>query len=1221
MPTMRKARALDSRVLMLLISLIVFSIVSDASAQGNRGGMAITVVDTSGAVLPGAAVDIINQDTGVTERTVMTAEDGKVLATLLPAGMYRLVANRPGFNQGEVRDVRVRITETSSATVTLPVAGVTQEITVETAVAQVQLNSPSTGRTLEAETISRLPMATGNFFGLLTLSTGANTELFDTAALGRGAVTINVNGQRPTNNNYQLEGINANDFNLPILDNVPLPNPQTLAEFKTQTSLYDASQGRNGGGNVQVALKSGTSEYHGDAYEFFRNDWLNANDFFLNRAGRPRPILRQNKYGGSFGGPIPGIKNLFGYGNYQGTRALSGISTGTTISTNIPILPTDRSEANLTRTFFPSGLPPGFTRLDPVALRFLTLPASKCPGFNDGTFCLPSLSGTAGPTGTGTALRLANLTRSSRGDFNDDQFVVSIDHQTTQNDKITGRWFYADFQSARPFGITSSLAHQKDFPNANRFLKLGWTRIISPTMINESRFGFNRFSFSQIPHEPISLADIGATRGNSGEFPAAYRINILGSGQFSMGTGVNDDRTNTANTFTYADDLSMSRGKHQLRMGFEADRYQLNRANRFATRGSVTFGNTVAGAGGAGIPALAGFQNFLLGRITTTQGGSGIYTFYFRAADYSGYFQDDWRAASRLTLNLGVRWEGLSTAKEKRAFSSNFQGLGDGTPGPLKIIHPERTPRVGTPGVTDCTLLHCMDANNIAPRVGLAWDFLGNHKTVLRSGYGIYYQRTSNQGLLQTTGGLPFQEPAAAAPFSVTTLNPFPTSRPTSDFPLPTDQVVPRLIAFNATTGAPVFSSASGGALGATFFFPRRDFHAPYAQHWNLNIQQEVYRGWIAEVGYVGTRGVGLLGPGRPFNPAQICTVANPCAIPADIGANVTVPGGTPGITKQGDGTILITRSTGANADARVPALYLGLANNQLMAQEQAGQSTYHSLQASLTHQYSNGLYFQAGYTWSKAIDNSSGSSFTDELNGNNPWGDLFDTKSTIGLADFDRTHRFVVSYNYELPFARWAGVPQGGALGRVVHGWSINGVSTFQSGTPFMVYDSSAVQLEDTDQVVTQNKTILIGNVKDAYTSGDVKSRLTNYIDLSKFVVGGRCVDNQNSIVSCSSPASTGFTANGTLGRNVFRGPFQTNWDMSLIKSIPIKERHSVDLRAEFFNVWNHAAFSSPQASGANCGGSCPTYGLIDVSGGDSSILTTANRPRIIQFAVKYNF
>ena len=158
MPTMRKARALDSRVLMLLISLIVFSIVSDASAQGNRGGMAITVVDTSGAVLPGASVDIINQDTGVTERTVMTAEDGKVLATLLPAGMYRLVANRPGFNQGEVRDVRVRITETSSATVTLPVAGVTQEITVETAVAQVQLNSPSTGRTLEAAPASIMVM-------------------------------------------------------------------------------------------------------------------------------------------------------------------------------------------------------------------------------------------------------------------------------------------------------------------------------------------------------------------------------------------------------------------------------------------------------------------------------------------------------------------------------------------------------------------------------------------------------------------------------------------------------------------------------------------------------------------------------------------------------------------------------------------------------------------------------------------------------------------------------------------------------------------------------------------------------------------------------------------------------------------------------------------------------------------------------------------------------
>jgi len=232
---------------------------------------------------------------------------------------------------------------------------------------------------------------------------------------------MNVNGQRPVNNNYQLEGINANDINLPTLDQVPLPNPQTIAEFKTQTSLYDASQGRNGGGNIQVSLKSGTSEYHGDAFHFFRNNVLNANDFFLNRAGRPRPLLRQNQFGGSVGGPVKGIREFFFFGNYQGTRAISGQANGTTINTNIPVLPSSRSAANLAATFFPTGLPAG-TAIDPVAVRILNLPAAKCPGFNDGTFCVPTLAGT--PGFTGTTLNRANVTRSLPGRFDDvDAFI------------------------------------------------------------------------------------------------------------------------------------------------------------------------------------------------------------------------------------------------------------------------------------------------------------------------------------------------------------------------------------------------------------------------------------------------------------------------------------------------------------------------------------------------------------------------------------------------------------------------------------------------------------------------------------------------------------------------------------------------------------------------------------------------------------------------------
>jgi hypothetical protein len=354
---------------------LVLAISVNALAQGGpKGALNGTVKDTTGAMVPGATVTIINQDTGLTERTLFTNQDGFFTATLLPVGTYRVEVTMTGFSKAAATNVKVQVTETATVSMTLQVGQLTETVTVTDAQAPVQLTAPTTGETIQ--NTGMLPLATRNFLSLLALSAGTNTELADTTALGRGAVTIDVNGQRPVNNNYQLEGINANDFNLPALDNVPLPNPDTVQEFKTQTSLYDASQGRNGGGNVQVSLKSGTNHYHGDAFEFFRNDDLNANDFFLNRAGEGRPVLRQNQFGASLGGPVPGMKNFFFFGNYQGTRATSAIASGTTVNTNIPVLPAGRSAANLQSIFFPNGLPPGYTRLDPTALAFLNLPAS-----------------------------------------------------------------------------------------------------------------------------------------------------------------------------------------------------------------------------------------------------------------------------------------------------------------------------------------------------------------------------------------------------------------------------------------------------------------------------------------------------------------------------------------------------------------------------------------------------------------------------------------------------------------------------------------------------------------------------------------------------------------------------------------------------------------------------------------------------------------------------
>jgi len=1220
----------------LSVSLMALLMPAGLRAQaGATGAITGTVSDQKGGAISGATIVVTNVATGHKEREVVSTGAGTFNVPSLPPSRYSLEITATGFSRFLMDNILVQVTETASVNATLSVGQVTETVTVHDVSPPVELTSAATGETISAETASTLPLSTRNFLTLLTLSAGANTELFDSAALGRGQVTINVNGQRPTNNNFQLEGVNANDVNLPVLDNVPLPNPDTIEEFKTQTSLYDASSGRNGGGNVQVNLKSGTAHYHGDAYEFFRNNVLNANDFFFNAATPqvPRPVLRQNQYGGSFGGPVPKSKDFFFFVNYQGTREASGISAGTVLNSQIPVLPTRRDAATLAATFLPAGF--SASQINPVALAYLNLPASKCPVFNDGKFCIPSVAGT--PGFSGQSVNLGTVTATSVGAFQDDQYTLTADKQLTEKDKLTARWFFSDNNASQPFGTgannANSLPFAKGLPGSNRFLKLGWTRVFSSNVVNDARFGFSRFFFAQDPSEPIQLSDIGATRGNSAEFPAAYQLIISGGGPLVLGTGVNDNRGGAFNTFYEADDLSITKGKHLLRFGVDASRYQLNRFNNFAQRGSVTFSNTAAGDASPGFPnppALRGFQNFLLGRVDTTQAEAGFSSFHFRALDFSAYVQDDWKIRPRLTLNLGLRWEGLSTAHELNNFLSNFRGLEDGQTGPIRIIHPAGSPNVGTPGVSSCTLTTCFSAGNFAPRVRYAWDVFGNQKTVIRSGYGIYYQRVSNQSLLQTAGGLPFSEAISAAPFSVTPQNPFPSILPNSAFPLSTDQVVPALIGFNGTTGAPIFQSASGGPLSGFFFFPVRDFRPPYAQQWNFNIQRDLGKGWLLEVGYVGTRGSHLLGTGRPANPGRICTIAAPCIIPPSIAANVNVPAGTPFVTKNPDGTIAITASTAANIDARVPSQYLGLANSRGFFQFQDGSSTYHGLQSTLSHHFTGSLYFQAAYTYSKSIDNGSGSVFGDELNGLTQFGDLLNPSGQRAVSDFDRRHRFVVSYNYDLPIAR---LLRGHGPTRLVNGWAVNGVTTFQSGTPINVFDGSVPTLQDTDGVNFTNFATLApgATLGSAITSGSTTSRLGTFINPAAFRNGvlpdgtipnpDLCVNNQNVTVACSDPTSTGFAPFGNVGRNAFRGPFQQNWDLSIIKNTKVTEATSVDFRAEFFNTFNHPVFSGPQSGGF--GSATGNLGIVNLANGATagSILSTANRPRIIQFALKFNF
>src|SRR2546426_11627328 len=367
------------RLLAIVLVLVGILTSTDAYGQGGAtGAISGVVVDTTGGSVAEAEVQIIDTRTESLARKVSTKADGAFVAPLLPPGTYVVVVNKSGFAEAKASGIEVRVTETTRVTISLKPGTVSEKVEISAQITNVETTNAATGQSLGTETVRELPLATQNYQQLLTLSSGAQSELNASAQLGRGNVRVIVNGQREDNNNYLIDGVSATDYNVAQATYIPLPNPDVIQEFKVQTSLYDASQGRNGGGNVNAILKSGTRQYHGDAYEYFRNDVLNANEYFLNANSQPRPSVKQNIFGVSLGGPV--VKEKLGYFfvNYQGTRQRSALSPGTQINNpGFPVIPTDRSEASLISAFFPDGLPAGVTGLDPVTLALLNFKSNQ----------------------------------------------------------------------------------------------------------------------------------------------------------------------------------------------------------------------------------------------------------------------------------------------------------------------------------------------------------------------------------------------------------------------------------------------------------------------------------------------------------------------------------------------------------------------------------------------------------------------------------------------------------------------------------------------------------------------------------------------------------------------------------------------------------------------------------------------------------------------------
>lgn len=1179
-------------ILCLLFVVPVYS-------QGTQtGGLTGVITDQGGALVKGAAIDIIDESTGKSVRTVTTGDDGGFAVTLLPPGIYRLEITATNFKRSVVQGVAVTTNQATRQDGILEAGRIEETVNVEATPSLINPTSAVTGQGLEAQTLQRLPLPSPNVLFLISLSTGTASEPVDVRSSGRGNVDVNVNGQRTTNNSVTLDGINVNDFNLAHFDTIPLPNPSTIQELKVATSLYDASSGSKGGGALGIVLKSGQKDFHGDVYWSHRNDALNANEFFRNATRQSkRARLLQNVFGGSASGPMPWAGG-FWFFNYQGVRGRNGLDpAGASLNPLIQAFPTGSDGTTSAALLAPAfGLTPA--QIDPIAVSILNLRSD----IYGGQFFVPRLAqgGCAtSPTGGSTGNFRCVFSKIIPVEAN--QHMINYDRSWRDGaDKISGRWFWDNGSGARPYGTAASLAFPQAAVQNNRFFSINYTRQFSPTVVNELRAGYSRFISSFIPTDLVSLGDIGATRPNASDVPGVYFLSI--TGLFSFGTGVNDERGTISNNYNLSDTLSWSFGKHSLRFGGERTQYQLNRFNRFALRGALTFGAT-SGTDNT----FTAFQNFLQGRITGLQSAAGDPARNFVATDYAFFAQDDYRYSSRLTFNVGLRWEIMSFGRDKlyRGGIYDPSRLGRGQNPFLFPSQVNLGGVTGTPGVSDCALNTCLEKDNFAPRVGFAWDVYGDQKTVLRGGYGIYYQRLSNQNILQGSLAPPFFVQlidSRATPTAFQLANPLGAQPPATGIAAFVPQIS-RFAGLRRVSGtgpldpndpnvAPIFVNDAGQACAgyggtaancvinlASFATATPGTYTPYTQQYNLTLQRELWNGWAVEAGYVGTRYIGGLGIWDPHL-APLASPSNPIVVSDINGVSYT-----------------ITTNTVNNEELRHQVLGLSRKRGARYT-DNIGQGTYHSGQFTLARRLRGGLYFQAAYTFSKNIDNVSGSQSTDELNVTRAGQGGANILSNFphlsrAVSDFDRPHRFVASYSYDIP------VPKDGFFdNQLFKGWSISGIVTYQSGLPFSVTDSTAGgAFGHTGGLNTA--TFLCSSADQAYTSGRIQDRLNAYLNPACF---GTALNVPNS-------AGSGATGFGNTPRNAFRGPFQQNWDFSVTKKFTLMENHSFQFRTEFFNLWNHPIFRFPSAVNI---GTPSTFGQIT---------ETAVPARLIQFSLRYSF
>ncbi len=1122
-----------------------------------------TVKDQSGGTVAGATVTLTNQATNV-NRVVKSDGEGNYLFALVDAGTYKLTVEHDGFKKNIQSNITLEVNQNARLDVFLDIGQATETVEVSAAVPQIDTSGAVLGKVEDTKRIQDLPLVDRDTLQLGLLQAGVFAPDPDD---GSGN-PFSVSGQRSESLTFLVDGADNTDF---LGNNIVVsPNPDAVQEFKILTNNYDAEFGRSSGGIVNQVVKSGTNQLHGTAFEFLRNDVLNARDFFLTQ----RPTFKRNVFGGTVGAPIKKDK-LFIFGAYQGARRREEQP-----SPQLTVLsPAERTgdfgelcggafdgagnctNPNGTQLVNPAtGNPYPFNKIpvNPVSANLIAkyLPLPTLPG--NGFISAPSAA------------------------INEDQGIVRVDYNAGLRDTISGLYIVNDHRDAFPFQLVKGASTGGDVPvgsgesdtDRNHVLTLTWTHSFARGWINEARVSANRTANVQaIPADSTTPAQLGYTNVNPDD-PHGAAPPIIFTPGFNLGPSPQGPTKLHDMTFQYQDHVTIPRGRHEWKFGVDIRRVENNFNFDFFTNGSFTFGSALNGlpngtfSGDAAADFVAGFPgNFF-------QFSNAVYG--IRTTSQYYYVQDTYKVLPRLTVNLGVRYEYNSPQYDIHNEIIGFFGAGA-----QSTVFPNAPPGVlypGDPGTPNRALVF-PDRNNWAPRVGFAWDIFGNAKLVMRGGGGIFYDIEDGALNLQFGGQAPFGDVSNLNP----QLNQVTNGNAFAD-------------PFGALGITNPFPFASQGRTGE-FFVPKISFafvtdphfRTPYSENFNYGFQYQLTKNTALEAVYVGSLGRKLISTpdvNAPLPSIETQQLGNgfineDCARPFAGCVNSTTDEFA---TLQNISTLLTNTSTGL--------------------------SDSHQLQVTMDKRYSHGVSFRFAYTLAKTIDLSSG--FRARSGG---YTDPFNPRIDRALADFDATHRLVFSGSWELPINK----PFRNMvfLKKVTEGWQANAIASFQTGTPFTIFtnadNSFSGEFLDRANLIGKIKTIDPRKVSTfsgagANCSGQSPDAAGNisgnfYVDPTAFDCLYNFDANFLPILPLSSIASF-----GDLGRNKIRGPGINNWDISFLKKTKLTENKSLEFRGEMFNAFNHAQF---ELSPGTRNGFSGTFGEISQTRG----------PRLVQFALKFYY